>query len=332
MYPVTSRLLLSKVVPVFGPLIAGVSIAGALTACSPDPGETFVTAVIGRSGGTLEHPAAFVRVPPGALESDVTLVVTDLGPPDAADALSPLLALAPHGQTFLVPVTVGIAVDESDASIWWSQSREDFSPVSTEVEDGFAMTTSSSFSYAFATEPVDLGSASDTSIGTSSDTQTGSDTTSETASDPTPNLPFAVELVWTSEVDLNLHLLYNSDELFERPGDACFCNPEPEWGPSGAEGNPTFYGASTALGPEIIDVPTPADGTYEIRIHRMAGSEDTEARVRFYIDGEIQQSFNTDMNIDGEVWSVARFTYPEGVLTPIDSMDHTTLTDCFDPS
>ncbi|TVQ92157.1 MAG: hypothetical protein EA397_07295 [Deltaproteobacteria bacterium] len=308
-------------------LVTGASLAGALVGCGPGPDETYVTAVIGRSGGTIEHPSAYVEVPAGALESDVTLVVTDLGPPDASDALSPLLAFAPHGLSFLVPVTVGIAVDQPDASIWWSQSREDFSVVQTEVEDGFATTTTASFSYAFAAERVDLESESDTSTGTGVD----SASTTETATDATPLLPFAVELVWTSEVDLDLHLLYNSEELFERPGDACFCNPEPEWGPPGPQGNPEFYGNSTALGPEIIDLPTPVEGNYEIRVHRMVGHEDTEARVRFYVDGEIQESFNTPMNTDGDVWRVARFSYPGGVLTPIDSMEHTSLTDCFDP-
>ncbi len=78
-----------------------------------DPAAPVTSAGIGPAGGVVASPfGAEIRVPAGALDSNVTLSISiaDDAPavPDELTALGDVYALTPHGQEFLKPVTIRI--------------------------------------------------------------------------------------------------------------------------------------------------------------------------------------------------------------------------------
>jgi len=79
--------------------------------CSDKPGNA-APAVIGPDGGTISEPSgATVIVPPGAMESDVTIRVAKDSTgapalPEAVQGAGDVLAITPHGSEFKRPVTV----------------------------------------------------------------------------------------------------------------------------------------------------------------------------------------------------------------------------------
>lgn len=77
---------------------------------APPGSVTTVTKVIGSAGGELAVDGALWTIPPNALTAptSLTLTKTTLAAPGAFLRTSPVYDLAPHAQTFLVPVTFKI--------------------------------------------------------------------------------------------------------------------------------------------------------------------------------------------------------------------------------
>ncbi len=92
-------------------LVALATVVG-LAACGGGGDVTEVSMTIGAAGGTLNGPDGVqLVVPPGALAQDTVLKIArvDSGAPalpDGYQASSPIYEFTPHGQVFLLPVTV----------------------------------------------------------------------------------------------------------------------------------------------------------------------------------------------------------------------------------
>ncbi len=101
------------------------------------------------------------------------------------------------------------------------------------------------------------------------------------AVEPPPALE--VRLAWAEPTNLDLHLLRPGGLAFEPPGDACFCNPQPDWGLAGASDDDPWLDADHPVGPaeerirlqgvsevsyriEVVNGgPLPADAEVEVR-------------------------------------------------------------------
>ena len=81
-----------------------------------DGGNAAPAGMIGAAGGTVSGPSgAKVVIPAGALASDTAIAIS-LAPSSAAlpegnASVGPVFAFTPHGQTFLLPVTITVPVD-----------------------------------------------------------------------------------------------------------------------------------------------------------------------------------------------------------------------------
>lgn len=128
-----------------------------------------------------------------------------------------------------------------------------------------------------------------------------------------PDEDLAVELTWnTARADLDLHLAQSGAGLFSGPDDVSYCNQRPSWGVSGTDDDPELELDDRAgLGPENINLPTPAAGTYTVRVHYFDdnGNDIVTATVRVYVEGEV--AFEASRNLSrNQVWDVAEAAWP----------------------
>lgn len=127
-------------------------------------------------------------------------------------------------------------------------------------------------------------------------------------------------LSWnTGNSDLDLHLLRDDPaNWFVDPDDACYCNPNPNWGESGSADDPVLaLDNRVGYGPENINIESPADGEYYIRVHYyqdLSGGT-TEATVSVFLSGELVDSWSRVMSRN-QIWDVAVVNLPEGLVTP----------------
>lgn len=128
-----------------------------------------------------------------------------------------------------------------------------------------------------------------------------------------------VELTWnTPNADMDLHLALNDALFFETPGDCSYCNPNPDWGGSGTEDDPSLdLDDESGYGPENINIPEPTAGTYFARVHYFNGHGDDEvtATAKVYVNGVLAVEESMVMNFD-EVWDVAFINWPAATAVP----------------
>ena len=126
-----------------------------------------------------------------------------------------------------------------------------------------------------------------------------------------------VELSWGGPTsDLDLHLAEGEAPLFDVPGDTSFCDPHPAWGEAGEADDPRLdLDDDEGYGPENINVPSPADGTYAVRVHLFDDVDDgaVTARVTVWAYGEEVWSGSRVMGRN-EVWEVGRVNWPDGTF------------------
>ncbi|HJN74466.1 MAG TPA: choice-of-anchor D domain-containing protein [Myxococcota bacterium] len=136
--------------------------------------------------------------------------------------------------------------------------------------------------------------------------------------DAVPTDAIHVEMIWdAAAADVDLHMLESEDaSLFERPGDVCYCNPSPSWGSSGTEDDPTLdLDDIGGYGPENINIQTPADGDYPVRVHYFDHNGDgaLTATVRFYLDGELFEEDSMVLSRN-EVWNAGIIHWPAATV------------------
>jgi hypothetical protein len=133
----------------------------------------------------------------------------------------------------------------------------------------------------------------------------------------TPSDEFHVELTWdTPGADLDLHVLEEDASLYEKPGDCNWCNTNPKWGQTGADDDPRLdIDDQGGWGPENINIQTPTDGEYSIKIHYFEehGDNAVTALVKVYTYGSLAWSGSKIVYRD-EVWDVGVVNWPNGTL------------------
>jgi Abnormal spindle-like microcephaly-assoc'd, ASPM-SPD-2-Hydin len=128
-----------------------------------------------------------------------------------------------------------------------------------------------------------------------------------------------VELSWDQpRSDVDLHLVQGGADVFDKPEDCHFGNPSPNWGTAGPDDDPRLDIDDIAgLGPENINVLTPADGTYEVYVHYFAPKGDgaSIATVKVWLFGVEVYSGSRVMEDQNDLWSVGTITVPAGTFS-----------------
>ncbi len=125
-----------------------------------------------------------------------------------------------------------------------------------------------------------------------------------------------VELRWDlASADLDLHLARNGADLFDVPDDCSFCNRYPSWGADGESPRLDLDSRSDG-GPENINILTPADGDFTVRVHyfEVLGPElPALATVTVWLDGALAWEGSETLNRN-EVWEVGTAHWPAGTF------------------
>lgn len=149
-----------------------------------------------------------------------------------------------------------------------------------------------------------------------------------------PDDALHIELSWNGpNADLDLHLRRDGSSIFDEPDDASWCNPNPDWGTSGAtDDDPRLdIDDKAGYGPENINVFMPADGVYHVAVHYFEeqGDTDVTATVRVYTYGVLVDE-HSEVLTRNQVWEVGQVNWPDGTfgvstVSPYDA----TARDCF---
>jgi hypothetical protein len=132
-----------------------------------------------------------------------------------------------------------------------------------------------------------------------------------------PDEKIHVELIWsTGDSDMDMHLVQEGSQFNQKPGDCCWCNPNPSWGSSGGGDDPILaLDNRIGYGPENINLEAPANGDYHVKVHYYedAGGGASLATVRVWIDG-VQIDEASKNLTHNQVWDVGYVRWPEGVF------------------
>lgn len=133
-----------------------------------------------------------------------------------------------------------------------------------------------------------------------------------------PTEDVRVELVWnTDDSDLDLHLAEDAADLYAVPGDVSYCNEAPDWGNAGDASDDPLLAADDedGYGPEVIEIVTPQDGNYHVRVHYFEdeGGGATRATVRIYVYGSLAEEVSYTLTRN-EVWDVGWIRWPMGYV------------------
>jgi hypothetical protein len=124
-----------------------------------------------------------------------------------------------------------------------------------------------------------------------------------------------VELSWSGPTsDLDLHLAEGDAAFYSVPGDVSWCNRAPDWGARGADDDPSLdLDDDDGYGPENINVPRPADGTYPVRVHLFDDGDDGDvtATVSVFAYGNLVHSSSRVLRRN-QVWEVGQVNWPDG--------------------
>jgi hypothetical protein len=143
-----------------------------------------------------------------------------------------------------------------------------------------------------------------------------------------PDADFWVEMFWQfPDDDMDLHLIQN-DSPYLSDGDCYYGNcvsfddwSALDWGGPGTEDDPNLdLDDISGVGPENINIQSPAEGSYRVVVHDYPGSERWDANevtVRIHISGEIV--YEETKRIEGEDQYVpfAEINWPGGSVNPL---------------
>jgi hypothetical protein len=97
--------------------------------------------------------------------------------------------------------------------------------------------------------------------------------------------PLEVRLEVGAGAQMDLHLALGEAPAFSVPGDACFCNPHPDWGTQGDPSDDPRLLADLAVGPgeERVTLPEGGRGTYRVEVVHTGGADaDAVVEVRVW--------------------------------------------------
>ncbi len=130
---------------------------------------------------------------------------------------------------------------------------------------------------------------------------------------------YEVELTWDRPgTDLDLHVVAPSGRIGALT-DCFFDNPQPDWDPPGAMGDPQF---TAEAGRESVSVNGPPQGVFTIAVTVVAASPEgpTSATLRIRLSGAEVAQYTTTLPVTAEAWDVATLTWPAGRITDLDSV------------
>ncbi len=127
-----------------------------------------------------------------------------------------------------------------------------------------------------------------------------------------------IEVSWGGPTaDFDLHLARDAADFFTTPSDCSWCNRNPDWGAPGVgDDDPLLVlDDDDGLGPEIITIHTPVDGTYLVRVHHFDDGDDgtTTAEVQVFTRGVLAWSGARPLDRN-EVWDVGQINWPDGTF------------------
>lgn len=140
-----------------------------------------------------------------------------------------------------------------------------------------------------------------------------------------PSEQLHVELTWDgNRSDVDLHLRQAGGDLFDRPGDCNWCNRTPNWGAT------LDLDDRSGLGPENINIETPANGGYDVTVHYFDDDGDgaITATVRIYTYGVLTDT-RTRLLTRNQAWEVGRINWPDGTLGVVDTVDVPEVRECY---
>ena len=130
---------------------------------------------------------------------------------------------------------------------------------------------------------------------------------------------YEVELTWNRPgTDLDLHVVAPSGRIGALT-DCFFDNPQPDWDPPGALGDPQF---TAEAGRESVSVTGPPQGVFTVAVTVVAASPEgpTSATLRIRLSGAEVAQYTTTLPVTAEAWDVATLTWPAGRITDLDSV------------
>ena len=127
-----------------------------------------------------------------------------------------------------------------------------------------------------------------------------------------------VTLTWdTGNSDLDLHLTRDDALPFELPGDCTYCNPSPDWGSTGSDGNPTLaLDNRVGYGPEIIRIGVVEDDSYDVWVHYFddKGGGLTEATIQVWSGSDLLWEGTGELS-GRDMWNVGTYSVADGSFT-----------------
>ncbi|MDP2317422.1 MAG: choice-of-anchor D domain-containing protein [Pseudomonadota bacterium] len=251
-----------------------------LTTNDPDEPETVLT-MVGNGGGSFEYPVAVVDCPTSAVPRET--VTVGGGASYDPNGLEPLT----YRWTVTGPYDDVVAT-QSGTDVYVQLDLAGEYRVSLQVENSIGLLSAPSVCRV----------------------------------DAVPEEEFHVELIWKDTNDMDLHLLNSSGTLFDGVNDCNYCNVNPEWGEIGAADNPTLDLDALASPPgvENINIDSPADDTYSVKVHyyESSGAGDVTATVNIYLYGVLEGSYSRVMSRN-KVWDVAQIVWPDGYVVEDDT-------------
>jgi hypothetical protein len=126
-----------------------------------------------------------------------------------------------------------------------------------------------------------------------------------------------VELSWAGPTsDLDLHLADGDAAFYSVPGDVSWCNRSPDWGRQGATDDPSLdVDDDDGFGPEVINVASPADGAYPVRVHLFDDADDGDVTARVTVFAMGREVFSGSRVLRrNQVWDVGEVNWPQGTF------------------
>ncbi len=146
---------------------------------------------------------------------------------------------------------------------------------------------------------------------------------SDTGPDAGPDLDLHLLHPWAEGVGQDVDGDGEPDGWFDVPFDACWLNPEPDWGEHGdpkAGDDPVLARDDIdGTGPESIKLThMEPDAVYTVGVHHWDahGFGSSLATVRVWVDGELVWSSTPRTMIDGWIWTVATIDGATGAVSP----------------
>ncbi len=130
---------------------------------------------------------------------------------------------------------------------------------------------------------------------------------------------FRAVLRWDQPgTDIDLHLL-RPGALEGSLGDCYFDNPSPDWGPQGAQGDPSFSAEASRETIELID---PEAGVYTLLATVVSASPQgaSAATMDLMLGEVVVATYEVTLSLGDQAWDIATLSWPQGLITELSTV------------